>query len=321
MGRATGLGPATTIAVPCGACPVPYRPCRSSASAASSPTASSASPRRPSRDLEPGVGRHLPGRGGAQRRGEPRPARPSPGARLRHRRRHGRRVAGRARVRAAASTPAASARVPAEPTAEYLAILAPDGELVLGVAVMAILDGLDAADVDAAWPDDAGPRPASCSTATRRPSVLAHALRARPRVPTTVRLVVVAVSAPKVVRLPADLTGVDLFVLHPRRGAGLARRRRGGSRTWGRTTRPWPTDLAAAAAVARAAHARRAHPRRRRRARPRTPTASSRCAASRSRSSTSPAAATPSSRARCPRSSPGAELGRRRPPRRPARRA
>lgn len=97
--------------------------------------------------------------------------------------------------------------VPAEPTAEYLAILAPDGELVLGVAVMAILDALTPADVDAAWPAGGGWVVLDCNP---RPEVLAHAL-ARARDDDGVRLVVVAVSAPKVLRLPADLTGIDIL--------------------------------------------------------------------------------------------------------------
>jgi pseudouridine kinase len=96
--------------------------------------------------------------------------------------------------------------VPGDVTAEYLAILDPQGELVLGVAVMAVLDALTADDVDAAWPDD-GWVVLDCNP---RPEVLAHALDRARGVPGT-RLVVVAVSAPKVVRLPADLTGVDLF--------------------------------------------------------------------------------------------------------------
>jgi pseudouridine kinase len=96
--------------------------------------------------------------------------------------------------------------VPAEPTAEYLAILEPDGELVLGVAVMAVLDTLTEEDLDAAWPGG-GWVVLDCNPA---PRVLEHAL-ARARGDSAVRLVVVAVSAPKIVRLPADLTGVDLL--------------------------------------------------------------------------------------------------------------
>src|SRR5205085_2988799 len=55
-------------------------------------------------------------------------------------------------VRAAGVDARGVRTVPSDPTAEYLAILAPDGELVLGVAVMAVLDALAEADVDEAWP-------------------------------------------------------------------------------------------------------------------------------------------------------------------------
>lgn len=101
---------------------------------------------------------------------------------------------------------------PGQVTAEYLAILAPDGELVLGVAVMQVLDALTVGDLEAAWPApadgdldpglvvlDCNPPDAVLAAAVRRAAI------------GSVRLVVVAVSAPKVVRLPADLTGVHLF--------------------------------------------------------------------------------------------------------------
>jgi pseudouridine kinase len=108
--------------------------------------------------------------------------------------------------------------VPTEPTAEYLAILEPDGELVLGVAVMAVLDALTEEDVDAAWPSG-GWVVLDCNP---RSGVLRHAL-ARARGDEAVRLVVVAVSAPKIVRLPADLTGVDmLFCTRDEASAWLA---------------------------------------------------------------------------------------------------
>jgi pseudouridine kinase len=104
---------------------------------------------------------------------------------------------------------------PGDVTAEYLAILDPDGELVLGVAVMAVLDALTAQDVDAAWPAPPTAQPTAQTPGwvvldcNPPPEVLEHALdRARDE---GTRLVVVAVSAPKVVRLPADLTGIDLF--------------------------------------------------------------------------------------------------------------
>ncbi len=103
---------------------------------------------------------------------------------------------------------------PGEATAEYLAILAPDGELVLGVAVMRVLDGLTEADVDAAWPPPPVPGLAPALVVldcNARESVLAHAVRRARERAGSVRLVVVAVSAPKVTRLPADLAGIDLL--------------------------------------------------------------------------------------------------------------
>jgi pseudouridine kinase len=109
-------------------------------------------------------------------------------------------------VRAAGVDARGVRTIPTEPTAEYLAILEPDGELVLGVAVMAVHDALTQDDVDAAWPAggwvvlDCNPRSA----------VLQHAV-VKARRDAAVRLVVAAVSAPKIVRLPPDLTGVDML--------------------------------------------------------------------------------------------------------------
>jgi pseudouridine kinase len=105
---------------------------------------------------------------------------------------------------------------PGDVTAEYLAILDPDGELVLGVAVMAVLDALTVHDVDAAWPVPtelpSGEQPPGWVVldCNPPPQVLGHTLE-RARKDRATRLVVVAVSAPKVVRLPSDLAGVDLF--------------------------------------------------------------------------------------------------------------
>jgi pseudouridine kinase len=117
-------------------------------------------------------------------------------------------------VRAAGVDARGVRTVPSEPTAEYLAILDPDGELVLGVAVMAVLDALDASDVEGAWP------PGTSTSASGggwvildcnpRSDVLAHAL-ARARDDAAIQLVVVAVSAPKITRLPSRLEGVDML--------------------------------------------------------------------------------------------------------------
>jgi pseudouridine kinase len=114
-------------------------------------------------------------------------------------------------------------------TAQYVAVLDPDGGLVIGVADMAVLDGIAPADVDAAWPANPGSATsepaagsgwvvADCNLA---PHTLARVLeRARG---SGVPVAVDAVSTPKVVRLPADLTGVGvLFCNHDEARALLA---------------------------------------------------------------------------------------------------
>jgi pseudouridine kinase len=115
-------------------------------------------------------------------------------------------------VRAAGVDARGVRTVPSEPTAEYLAILDPDGELVLGVAVMAVLDALDASDVDGVWPSEGSPSGAGwvIVDCNARSDVLAHTL-ARARDDSGVHLVVVAVSAPKIARLPPRLEGVDIL--------------------------------------------------------------------------------------------------------------
>jgi len=115
-------------------------------------------------------------------------------------------------VRAAGVDARGVRTVPTEPTAEYLAILDPDGELVLGVAVMAVLDALSESDVDDAWPAAGDGAPGwvvlDCNP---RPEVLGHALERARRDGAAVHLVTVGVSAPKITRLPPDLTGVAIL--------------------------------------------------------------------------------------------------------------
>lgn len=94
---------------------------------------------------------------------------------------------------------------PGEATAQYVAVLEPGGELTIGIAAMAVLDQVDVEALEAAWPS--GGR-VFCDTNLSAP-VLAFALRqARNR---GTSLAVDAVSTLKVVRLPADLTGIALF--------------------------------------------------------------------------------------------------------------
>jgi len=88
-----------------------------------------------------------------------------------------------------------------EATAQYVAVLDPAGELVIGVAAMDVLDGIGGADLAAAWP----PRPdwlfLDCNL---RSELLAAALRRAHADGTPVA--VDAVSTPKVVRL-AEVPG------------------------------------------------------------------------------------------------------------------
>lgn len=111
-------------------------------------------------------------------------------------------------------------------TAQYVAVLDPGGGLVIGVADMAVLDGIAPADVDAAWPagsNPAGSDPAGSDLGAGSAWVVADcnlAPRTLARVleracASGVPVAVDAVSTPKVVRLPADLTGVGvLFCNH-----------------------------------------------------------------------------------------------------------
>lgn len=95
--------------------------------------------------------------------------------------------------------------LPGEATAQYVAVLEPGGDLTIGIAAMDILDRVDIAALDAGWPQGGW---LFCDTNLGAP-VLAHAVR-RARSDGT-RLAVDAVSTLKVVRLPADLRGIDLL--------------------------------------------------------------------------------------------------------------
>jgi pseudouridine kinase len=96
--------------------------------------------------------------------------------------------------------------VPGAQTAQYVAVLDPGHELVIGVAAMDVLDEIREADLDAAWPGSGGWLVLDTNL---RAGVLAHALR-RARAD-GVPVAVDAVSAPKVVRLPADLRGISVL--------------------------------------------------------------------------------------------------------------
>lgn len=113
--------------------------------------------------------------------------------------------------------------VPGAATAEYLAVTAPDGDLALGLADMAVLDGLDPAFLErhasafatADWVF------ADCNLGA--PAL--DDLRRRLVRGGSHRLAVDAVSVAKAARLPDRLDGIDLLVLNRDEAAALARRR------------------------------------------------------------------------------------------------
>jgi len=101
----------------------------------------------------------------------------------------------------------AVAVVAGEGTAEYVAVLTPDGDLELGVAAMAVLGRIDAGQVDAAWPASGW----VFADANLGPDVLRHVLALGRAAGGRVRVALDAVSVPKAARLPGRLDGVDLL--------------------------------------------------------------------------------------------------------------
>lgn len=97
------------------------------------------------------------------------------------------------------------------PTAEYAAILSPEGDLELGIADMGIFDLFSPAHIDRVWPHLAGctwvfadcnlPAETLATLVTRREGA-------------RFRLAIDAVSLPKSVRLPKDLRGIDLLFMN-----------------------------------------------------------------------------------------------------------
>ena len=115
--------------------------------------------------------------------------------------------------------------VAGDATADYVAVLTPDGELALGLAAMAIFDRLtpEALDRHADRLAAADWVFADCNLPAE--SIVALARR---RWGGAYRLAVDAVSVAKAARLPADLEGLDLlFVNRDEAAAVLARHRRG----------------------------------------------------------------------------------------------
>jgi len=96
--------------------------------------------------------------------------------------------------------------VPGAVTSRYVAILQPDGELVVGVNAMGIIARIDRTDIAGAPLDDAAWVFAECNLAAD--TLLAVIERRRSG--GSFRLAIDAISVPKAIRLPEDLGGVDL---------------------------------------------------------------------------------------------------------------
>lgn len=92
-------------------------------------------------------------------------------------------------------------------TAQYVAVLEPDGGLTIGAAAMRVLDRIDASALDAAWPDAGW---LFCD-GNLSAALLAHVLTRARVSPSGPRVAVDAVSTAKVTRLPADLGGLALL--------------------------------------------------------------------------------------------------------------
>lgn len=97
------------------------------------------------------------------------------------------------------------------PTAEYAAVLGPDGDLVVGVSDVDIFDLLDVSDLERAWPHLASASWvfAECNL----PAEVIRTLIAR-KATARFRLAVDAVSNEKSSRLPRDLSGIDVLFLN-----------------------------------------------------------------------------------------------------------
>ncbi|WP_262267537.1 carbohydrate kinase family protein [Microvirga yunnanensis] len=98
----------------------------------------------------------------------------------------------------------------AHATAEYVAVLQPDGELAVGLAHMAIFDTLTPALLHEAEPELGSAWIfADCNLPAETLSDLIGLARQR-----ALMLALDAVSTPKVIRLPPDLSGVGVFFLN-----------------------------------------------------------------------------------------------------------
>ncbi len=96
-------------------------------------------------------------------------------------------------------------------TAEYVAVLGPDNDLVLGLADMDVFDLIGIADIERAWPQIASASWVfvDCNLSAE---VIAYILARKHAA--RFRLAANAVSSPKALRLPADHAGIDLLFLN-----------------------------------------------------------------------------------------------------------
>jgi pseudouridine kinase len=103
------------------------------------------------------------------------------------------------------------ALAPRQRTAEYVALIEPDGELFIGIADMDIMNALTVDHIDAIWPEIAAARWvfADCNLPADVLSFLIGQRRQH-----AFRLAIEAVSAPKVMKLPPDLNGIDVLFLN-----------------------------------------------------------------------------------------------------------
>jgi pseudouridine kinase len=112
----------------------------------------------------------------------------------------------RARLEACGAGVQAVAVVPGASTASYVAVLDPAGELVIGVAAMEVLERIEPAAIEAAWPAPSSWLFLDCNL---RADVIAAALRRAAEAGTP--MAVDAVSIPKVTRLSGGLDGVRVL--------------------------------------------------------------------------------------------------------------
>ena len=97
--------------------------------------------------------------------------------------------------------------IPGESTSRYIAVLDPDGELVIGINAMDVIARIRPSDIADAPLDDARWVFAECNLDAE--TLLAVVERRRSG--GTFRLAVDAISVPKSARLPVDLSGIDLM--------------------------------------------------------------------------------------------------------------